>query len=1279
MIRKHFDGLQVVLASPEDIASWSHGSVENPDTINYRTGKPKQKGLFCEAIFGPQKNYECSCGKYKGVRYKGIVCERCGVEVTTSRVRRERMGHIELAAPVVHIWYVKATPSRVGLLLNLSVNDIEKILYFVKYVVTDVNEKQKKNVITNLDKDYHNRIDELDKIYEDEKAGLKKKQFDKPKDAQLADDEMRKTYTNNKTQLEKEYSRVKSILANLKVGSTVLESDYRNIFWRYEGTFSFASGSQAILALLKQINVSDTIKVILENFSKIKGEERKKAYKKLKLLISLFVSGVRPEWMVLTHLPVIPPDLRPVVQLDGGRFASSDVNLFYRRVLMRNLRLKKMIQVGMPDVVKKNEIRLLQEAVNNLLIGEKANAGKYGAGVKVFKSLTDMLSGKEGIFRKNLLGKRVDYSGRSVITVGPGLKLNECGLPLYVAVKIFTPFIIGKLIERKIAHTPKQAEKLIKDESPMALKILEEVIEGKYVLLNRAPTLHRLSIQAFKIKLMPGKTVRIHPLVCPAFNADFDGDQMAVHLPLSEEAQDEAKNIIASDQNVLAPASGEPVITHVQDMVLGIYYLTDPTGGDGNLKGTFGSLEDVLRAYHSNDLHIKDKIRLRYEGEYIETTAGRVVFNTLLPEKIRFLNETIGKKGLKKILDKVFDVYGKQMTVTVADDLKDAGFKFATLSSSTINVFDMQIPAEKGPIVHATGELVNEVHNFRFKGRLSDEEKHRTIIKLWSDAKAEIEKLVKLEYKPGNHVYHFIDSGARGTWGQLTQMAGMKGLVASPSGEIIELPIKASLLEGFSPIEYFISAHGARKGKADTALRTAESGYLTRRLVDSSQEIIVREEDCGCKEYIVLTKDESEMRGEPLFDLILGRVVAEDITDGGGHVLVKAGHMLDKHHTRMIIEANVEAIKVRSPITCHTISGVCQACFGMDLSTRALIDIGTPIGVISSQSIGEPGTQLTMRTFHSGGTGGTEEDITSGIKRVDELLEIRSPKKAAIIAPFDGKIRIEESPKKIEVEITSEPQPKTYLLKAGYELIVKNGEYLQRGAAYAQKGKSKLKIKDEGVIMDANSDYIVVGEVQKVLKKLAVGTSLRVKEGSDVFKGQLLSGGSVDIREYMRVVGDLEAQRYIVKEIKKVYTSQGQEVNDKYMEIIIKQMFSKLLVTDSGGSSFIPGTIVKYEDMLSVNRGLLAEGKQIAKGERLALGLTQVAKESDSWMSAASFQETVRVMVEASIKGAIDQLDDLKSNVIIGNLLPVGEEYKKMYAAKQQEELEEETVEEETA
>ncbi|HMT26855.1 MAG TPA: hypothetical protein PKD96_00985, partial [Candidatus Absconditabacterales bacterium] len=812
-------------------------------------------------------------------------CERCGVEVASGRVRRERMGHIELASPVIHIWYVKATPSRVGLLLDLSVNEIERILSYVKYIlISEPSEKDIKTVLDSMNKDLETSMKELDEVYSQELKNIK--EMKKADGKQMSKEDLEKLYEDNKSQIQKEFNRLKSIVASLKMGSTILESDYRNVFEKFDSLIQFQSGAQAIQFLLSKINIEKDIQTIAGNFSQTKGEEKKKTMKHLKLLINLHISGVKPEWMVIKNLPVIPPDLRPVVQLDGGRFASSDVNLFYRRVLMRNIRLKKMIQVGMPDVVKKNEIRLLQESVNNLLVGEKNAPGKGGAGLKVFKSLTDMLSGKEGIFRKNLLGKRVDYSGRSVITVGPNLKLSECGLPLYIAVRIFTPFIIGKLIEKKIVYTPKQAEKLIKDEAPIALRILEEVIKDKYVLLNRAPTLHRLSIEAFKIKLMPGKTVRLHPLVCTSFNADFDGDQMAVHLPISEEAQLEAKNLIAADKNILKPSSGEPTISLSQDMVLGIYFLTDNYGLDPKkapheqpFTGIFKTIEDVLKRYESSEIKVGDVILFPIDGEFKATTVGRVYFNSLLPEKLRFINEKIGKKLLRKILDQIYDEYGMEETATIADILKDAGFKYATKSSTTISIFDMSVPEEKPEILKKGDNSAKVVYDMSYLGFLSEDEKHRLIVKNWTDIKSEIEVLAKQRYNPGNSIFSMIDSGARGTQAQITQISGMKGLVVSPSGETIELPIKSSLIEGLTPIEYFISSHSARKGKADTALRTAESGYLTRRLCDSSQDVIVKKYDCETDEYISISIDEAKIRGEAFKDLIFGRVLADSVRD----------------------------------------------------------------------------------------------------------------------------------------------------------------------------------------------------------------------------------------------------------------------------------------------------------------------------------------------------------------------------------------------------------------
>ena len=1268
MNKTKFDGLMVTLASMEDVAKWSHGVVDNPDTVNYRTGKPKQSGLFCESIFGPVKNFECSCGKYKGVRYKWIVCERCGVEVTSSRERRTRMGHVDLASPVVHVWYKNSPSGGIHQLLQLSTNEIDKILTFVKYVVVkEVDEEAKEEIKTKILADFDATMKELDELYANEIEGEKDKK-------KLA--EAKKLYDENKASLEAEIQRIRGLVADLKFGATILESDYRNIFSQFSKQVSFASGPEGILKMLQAIDVEKEIKRRVKEFPTIKSaDQKKKAMSLIKLLINLYVSGVKPENMIIRKLPVIPPDIRPVVQLDGGRFASSDVNLFYRRVLMRNIRLKKMIQVGMPDIVKKNEIRLLQESVNNLLVWEKNSAGKAGAGIKVFKSISDMLSGKEWVFRKNLLGKRVDYSWRSIITVGPDLRLSECGLPIYIAVKMFTPFIIGKLIEKKIVYTPKQAEKLIKEENPIALKFLEEVIKDKYVLLNRAPTLHRLSIEAFRIKLMPGKTIRLHPLVCPAFNADFDWDQMAVHLPISDEAQKEARELIAADKNIIKPGSWEPTITHSQDMVLGIYYLTDffnTKYPDYNTEeewkekilpvARFASIEDAIHAFNNKQVTLKDKIVVVHNWEVLETTMWRVIFNTILPKDYPFVNRKLGNKDLKRLLSEIFDKYDMETTVQVADAIKDYWFRYSTIAATSINVLDMKVPKEKEDLLKTGDAKANEVLKYFYKGFLSEEEKHRLVVKIWTEVKKDVEKDLKSIIGAGNDLYTMIDSWARWSQTHLTQISGMKGLVVNPQGEIIELPIKSSFVEWLKPIEYFISAHSWRKGKADTALRTAESGYLTRKLCDASQEMIVREEDCGTEESVIYSRDEAEIKGEKFSSLIYWRILAEDAEDENHNVVLKAGEMINKSALSLLESSNVSMVRVRSPLTCHCVSWVCQKCYGMDLATRNLVEIWVPIWVIAAQSIWEPSTQLTLDTFHEGWVAGSSE--ASGIDRVKQLFEVRAPKNPAVVSPFDGILSFEETPeggKFGKLKVTSDVQKKTYLVKSDYEVVVKQGAELAKWAVYAQRGASKLKVKEGGKVLEVNEDYIVLG-VEEVFSKSLVGLSpKKTRAGERVYKGEILTTWALDVMEYKKIVGDIQAQRYIISESKKVYAAQGQDLNDKHIEVVVKQLFSKVFIEDGWDSSFIPGTYVKYEEFIKVNAELQSQGKRQAQGQRVALGLTTIAKETDSWMSAASFQEMIRVMVGASLRGAVDYLSDLKSNVIIGRLLPVGENYRNMH------------------
>ncbi len=1277
MSKQDFDALKVTLASPEQIEAWSHGAVDNPDTINYRTGKPKMKGLFCESIFWPVKNYECSCGKYKGVRYKGIVCERCWVEVTSSRVRRERMWHIELASPVVHARYKNNTSGWIHHLLDLSGHEIDRVLAFVKYVVVrGVKEEEREEVKKLLQGQFDEKIAELEVLYKAELERVAAEKTSKKKTKKkVSEKEITKIYEENLESLEQEFNRLKSIVATVDIGTTILESDYRNIFNQFT-QITFKSGPEAILDMLKGIDVESQIKTKMKEFGAIKSKEkRKKAFALIKLLINLSLSWVKPENMVLRKLPVIPPDLRPVVQLEGGKFASSDVNLFYRRVLMRNIRLKKMIQVGMPDVVKKNEIRLLQESVNNLLVGEKGWSMRKWAWVKVFKSLTDMLSWKEWVFRKNLLGKRVDYSWRSVITVGPNLSLNECGIPIYIAVRMFTPFIIGKLIEKKIAYTPKQAEKLIKDEDPVALKFLQEVIKDKYVLLNRAPTLHRLSIEAFRIRLMPGKTIRLHPLVCPSFNADFDGDQMAIHLPISEQAQAEARDLIAADQNILVPASWEPTITHSQDMVLGIYYLTDFYDArypDYNteeewlekspVKGYFSSIEKVLVKYKAGNFTVKDKVVLSMDGEHIKTNVGRIILNNVLPDELWFLNKTFGKRDLKKILSLIFDTVGREETVRVADQVKNLWFHYATLSATTINVLDMVVPQDKDELLKIGDEKANKIYAYYYKWFLSEYEKHRLIIQVWNDIKSRIEDRMAEIVKPGDDIFSMVDSGARWSMSNTTQISGMKWLVLNQLGEIIELPIKRSYVEGLTPIEYFITAHGWRKGKADTALRTAESGYLTRKLCDSSQEVIVRSHDCGTDEFIVIDRQEIESHNLSLEVMLYGRVLAEDVKDEKWTVIGKANEVIDRVSIDALVNSDVDYFKLRSPLTCHTVSGVCQQCYGFDLSQRAMVEIGNPVGIIAAQSIGEPATQLTLNTFHSGWVAsGTDATLATGIERIKQLFEIRLPKNPAIIAPFDGTIHYSEQWKMRFLTVISDYQKVTYFMKEKYELVVKKGDEIEKGWIYGVKGRSKLRIKEGGTVLDVKKDHIVIGEKKEYVKSLAGLNPTKHKDWDTIFKWEVLTNGSLDIREYKSIVGDLQAQQYIIRETNKVYASQWGKVNSKHLEVVVKQLFSKVFVENAGESSFVPGTQIKHEEFVMVNKELVKNWQKPATGRRLALWLTNIAKWTDSWLSAASFQETVRVMVDASLKWAVDELSDLKSNVIIGRLLPVGEIYKKSH------------------
>lgn len=1270
-----FDWLMVSLASPDDILKWSHGSVEFADTVNYRTGKPRLKWLFCEAIFGPTKNYECSCGKYKGARYKWFVCERCGVEIAPARVRRERMGHIELSSPVVHVWYYKTTPTRIGLLLGLSIAEIEKILYFVKYIATiEFDDKKKATVVKSLEDMFKERLDHLEQVYADETQ--KAKQEKNKKDwAKSLINQLDEIYKENKFELEKEYSRIKSVISTLKPGSTILESDYRNFFNKFNHIFWFKSGSEAILELLSQVNLEKEIKIASEKFNTTKGEEKKKTFKLLRLLINLYVSNTRPEWMVMKYLPVIPPDIRPVISLEWGKTASADANQYYRRVVQRNLRLKKMIQVGMPDVVKKNEIRLLQESVNNLIIWDKS---QWAAGgwrwwtARVFKSLTDKLSKKEGIFRQNLLGKRVDYSWRSVITVWPDLALDECGIPLYIAIRIFSPFVISKLIERWYANTPKQAEKMIREEELIALDILQEVIKGKYVLLNRAPTLHKLSIQAFKIKLVPGKTIRIHPLVCSWFNADFDGDMMAVHLPLSEYAQEEAKTIMSSKRNTLLPSSWAPSIVLSQDMILWVYYLTAQPLNEDHVCGYFKSANEVVYEYSKLWLNVNDVVLIKTTNwQTLKTTVGRCIFNMVLPSELQFMstnqidtNKQLKKSEIKVVMDMVYDIGGQDLLSDVADQLKQLGFQFAQQSAVTISAFDILSPEDKDSIIAAWDDKIRVLLNHWYNGFYSNEEKSALNQDIWLDVDNQIQKKIKDIYTkhPTNSYFMLADSKARGSFGTLSYLSGMRWLVQWASGKIIDLPIKSGYLEWYTPLEYFLWCHNSRKGRTDIALKTADSWYITRKLCDSNQEVIVKEYDCGSHEYVQFDKYSLQANGEHFVEVIYGRVLAEDLITSDGIILAKKWDIIDRKLVSMIQDVDIDTIKVRSSIGCKTINWVCQTCFGMDLSTRKIIDQWVAIGIIASQSLWERTTQLTLNSKHNKWVSAWGEDVTQWwLARVDELLEVRIPKAKGIVSPFDGVVRIAQDGKLQTIEIIAEEEKRVYFIKSDYNICVTKGDQLNKWSDYAIKGKSKLKVKEDWVVLETTKDQLVLWVYKSEKKTVSPGTRIKVAHNEKVIKWQILTTGALDLKDYKSIVWDIEVQKYVVNELQKVYIWASQEVNRKYMEIVVKQMFSRFLVESWGDSSFVPWSVVPYEEYLKVCDSLVQDGKDLPMGQRLIFWLTQVAKEWASWLSAASFQETVRVMVENSLKGAIDELGDLKSNVILGRPLPIWSNFKQTW------------------
>ncbi len=1154
-----FDAIKIGLASPEKIREWSRGEVKKPETINYRTLKPEKDGLYCERIFGPSKDWECHCGKYKKIRYKGVVCDRCGVEVTKSNVRRERMGHIELAAPVSHIWYFKGIPSRMGLILDLSPRTLEKVLYFASYIVLD------------------------------------------PGDTSL---------------------QYKQILT---------EKEYQDEREKYGNRFRVGMGAESIQELLRAIDLEKESAELKAALKDATGQKRARIIKRLEVVEAFHGSGNKPEWMIMDAIPVIPPDLRPMVQLDGGRFATSDLNDLYRRIINRNNRLKRLLELGAPDIIVRNEKRMLQEAVDALIDNGRRGRPVTGPGNRALKSLSDMLKGKSGRFRQNLLGKRVDYSGRSVIVVGPELKIYQCGLPKEMAIELFKPFVMKELVQNGTAHNIKSAKKMVERQvQPEVWDVLEEVIKEHPVMLNRAPTLHRLGIQAFEPILVEGKAIKLHPLVCTAFNADFDGDQMAVHLPLSVEAQAECRFLLLSPNNLLKPSDGGPVAVPSQDMVLGIYYLTQERPGELGEGKYFKSVNEAILAYENGVIRLQSRIKVKVSkkladgsviSDLIESTMGRFIFNEILPQDLGFVDRSVpgnelklevdfhvGKKGLKQILEKVINTHGATRTAEVLDDIKAMGYKYSTRAAMTVSISDMTVPPEKPELIAKAQDTVDRITRNYKRGLITEEERYKEVVQTWKETDDILTKALLDGLDKYNNIYMMADSGARGSDKQIKQLAGMRGLMADTTGHTIELPIKSNFREGLDVLEYFMSAHGARKGLSDTALRTADSGYLTRRLVDVSQEQIIREMDCSEGKEIPGMYVKAFMDGreeiESLQERITGRFSCEDIFDKDGNILVKANHMITPRRAAAIVKDGVDAegkpfdkIKIRTILTCKSHIGICAKCYGSNMATGEAVQVGESVGIIAAQSIGEPGTQLTMRTFHTGGVAGG--DITQGLPRVEELFEARKPKGLAIITEIPGTVTILDTKKKREIQVTRDNgESKTYLIPYGSRMKVQDGQVLEAG--------------DE------------------------------------------LTEGSVNPHDILKIKGIRAVQDYMIQEVQRVYRLQGVEINDKHIEVIVRQMLKKIRIENNGDSELLPGALVDVLEFDDVNTQLIEEGKQPAEGKQVMLGITKASLATNSFLSAASFQETTKVLTEAAIKGKIDPLIGLKENVILGKLIPAG-------------------------
>jgi DNA-directed RNA polymerase subunit beta' len=1265
-----FKGVRLKLASPETITNWSHGEVTKPETINYRTQRPEKDGLFDEKIFGPIKDWECYCGKYKRIRYKGIVCDKCGVEVTKSSVRRERMGHIKLSVPVAHIWFLRGVPSRLGLILDLGVMELEKVVYFAAYIINNVDEEARTATVEQIEREFKSKKKEIEDKYEALIAKAKSVQPKAKQDMDVFQAEVDGEVTRLKDSWSKELDALESIrdqarseLKSIKKYQIISELNYRDLSLKYGPVFSASIGAEGIKGLLEEVNLEQLAQDLQTELPNTEGQAQRKLLKRLKLVKSLIHSGLRPEWMLISNLPVIPPDLRPMVQLDGGRFAASDLNDLYRRVINRNNRLKKLLEIKAPEVITRNEKRMLQEAVDALIDNSIRHGKEVTASTgqkRKLRSLADMLKGKQGRFRQNLLGKRVDYSGRSVIVVGPHLKLHQCGLPKFMALELFKPFVISKLIGREFAHNVRSANRLIEQARTEVYDILEEVTKDHFVLLNRAPTLHRLGFQAFQPVLIEGKAIQLHPMVCAAFNADFDGDQMAVHVPLTEAAQKEAREIMVSAHNLLKPASGDPVMTPDKDVVVGCYYITRIHPGVKGEGKIFSSPGEAILAYNNGYVHIQAQVKVRLDdGQTIETSVGRLIFNKVVPPELGFRNDNFDKKKLQALVREAHRSLGNDRTAELIDEIKRTGFTYMKKSGLSWGMDDLQVPQSKHALFKTADTEVESTYQEFREGLLTEEERKNRVVEIWADISEKIAKSVTGTVSEYGSVNYFVSSGARGSFSQITQMSGMKGLVVNPAGDVIELPVKGSFKEGLGVLEYFISTHGSRKGMSDTALRTADAGYLTRRLVDVAQDIVVNSEDCGTEAFDYVTFEESEKMGKQFDRRLFGRVAAEDLKDKSGQIIVNKNQGIDDEQAKQIVDAGYTEVKCRGVLNCKLSRGVCKLCYGYDLGFNDMVKMGAAVGIVAAQAIGEPGTQLTMRTFHTGGSASVK-DITQGLPRVEELFEAREPKGMAYVSEIDGQVFIAKpNNKEYIVRIQGEGAEKDIYELGSTQSAIKDGSKVEAGETlYIDDNSKTIKAKTAGLVRIEKGKIIVVHESDEVKEYIIPASlSLSVKDQDLVTKGQRLTEGNLSPSQIMQLSGTEAAQKYIVKEVQEIYGSQGQNIHDKHIEVIVKQMFSKLRISASGESELTAGDIVDKSKFNFANEQLLAQGKNPAEAEQLLMGITKVSLNTDSFLAAASFQETTRVLIEAAVTGKTDYLRGLKENVIIGKLIPAGTGY----------------------